>query len=231
MRLSTFAIKTQIMLLYIILLAIGPFILNLVMHILYPDFLQLNHDINHNLAKAFVKGVMSIIIDLPILYHCAFRKPGTRWLLFSILFFIFSLFELILPLLGSAYFVFIDNKDFMGLLSEALIKQHIIYFPDQIKSVISTIIISNFLFSFAFILLIFFLFQLMKRNNLLQYRKTLKSDSSKKAYHNFKSVKNREDLKTVYRDLKKENPDIRKFLRFKYRQKSKKLKQLSSVTN
>lgn len=167
-----------------------------------------------------------LIIGLPILYYCAFKKHGTRWLTFSIWCvapFLLMWTPVLIIYIGCILGLNFDSfrHVFFEVLSSRIC---VVGNEDNWVSFFITKIICEIL---TFIVAIFMLrceISLLKRNNISQYKETLKSNTYKQAYDLIDSATDHKQLQAIYCQLVCICPEINKFLKFKNNKKKQSLK-------
>jgi len=163
---------------------------------------------------------VSFLFGFPILYYCAFKKRGTRWLTLSIwgcvVIFAIGAIQMICSLI--AVYV-LGPKGFYTTCAEALRMAYPGLKQDGAFRFLNTIWFLYVIQLIVGIIMFRYEFVLRVRNNIYQYKATLTSKDNRHAYAQIDASTSKEELDNTYKRLQVEFPHISKFLRFKYRRK------------
>lgn len=169
---------------------------------------------------AFSSTFWGLIVGLPILYYCAFKKHGTRLLTISIWCSIpFLLIWAASLIISIGTIIGLNFDSYHQMFFEELSRKYVIYNEDNWFSFFITSTICEVLCSIIAVFILRYEISLRKRNNIFQYKGTLKCDTYKQAYDLIDSTTNHEQLQIIYSQLMSMLPEIKKFLEFKNNKK------------
>lgn len=206
--------KIKCHVIYLILAAIVcPMIFTFALVLSFPDITGEHH------VKSYLTAFFGYLIELPIVYFCAIKKSGTRWLTFAIWYYVISLALNILSITFVFLGVSIDPQGFIKKLTEGMLGQ----FPGlTLDKVLSFVVLKSFLnlilTGIGVVLLIYY-YVLRKRNNLRQFKETLYFATHRQAYALIDGARSERELEAAYDLGCREVPQIKKFLKIKYKRK------------
>jgi hypothetical protein len=138
-----------------------------------------------------------LLLELPILYYCAVECRETRWLSFTFW-------------LSTGLLVIIALPRICLFILGNLLKPSIFW---KVFLVIDSIAI------FLGLILLRYRLVLRSRNNIFQYKNSLKIREYRQAYVQINRAANLKELNAIFSQLQMEYPFINKFLKLKYKKK------------
>ncbi len=208
---------------YLILAAIVcPMIFTFALVMSFPDITGEHH------VKSYLTAFFGYLIELPIVYFCAIKKSGTRWLTFAIWYYVISLAINILSVTFVFLGVSIDPQGFIKKLTEGMLGQIPGLTLDKVVSFVVVKSLLNLILTGIGVLLLIYYYVLRKRNNLRQFKGSLHLAIHRQAYALIDGAQSERELNAAYDLGCREVPHLKKFLKIKY--KRKKLSVMSAVS-
>ncbi|NGX32238.1 MAG: hypothetical protein K1060chlam4_00279 [Candidatus Anoxychlamydiales bacterium] len=212
---------------FLIFLCLSPLFELVILEIFHSEMLELNKSLKMTYKETAFDGMLGLIFMFPILYHCVYKKKGTRWLTVSLWFSFLSFLSSTLSLL-LIFIIFIhaDNSFFQMVLDVVKDKAPLGSF-NQKTYLWMTIFICNCVIEFMLLNYILYGINIRNRNILFRYRRSLKSDDYKEAYVQIDSASNFQELKSIYSELIERFPEIKKLLNIRRKRKKKFIRPIS----
>lgn len=159
------------------------------------------------------RNLLVLIIDLPLLIYCAFKKRGTRYLTFSIWTYRLSL---VITVLFTLMLIF--SLAFPSNIPETL--QYT--FPSVTKETLLSLMKTQLIITISVYTLTLFTYlalaEYRKRNNAFLFENLITLQPYPDVFENLSQAESPSDLKLRFLQTKQEYPEIRNVLRMKYRE-------------
>lgn len=164
--------------------------------------------------------LVSILLEIPILYYCAFEKRGTAWLGFTFWVSIGSMAIFTLPPTLTLLFGFLSSPSkFSFYLVEAMKTK----FPEADINLIGlsfgSFLVLNLIVIFGELVLLRYRLAFRRRNTLFQYKNSLKNPEYRHSYAQIDRAGDLNELNTLFAQLQVEFPFNSRFLKLKYERK------------
>ncbi len=176
----------------------------------YPELLAHNSEFKKECVDEIWNGLWTLLLGLPIVYFCAYKKPGTRWLTLSVWTtiggFLLRLFSWVFILLVLA---------FLPPAREQIYSQFTSLSALRVTDIVISTAIS--------VLFLIYSLKLLRKNKTFQYQEAFKLPANRSVFARFKAVSSEQELKSLTTELKGQFPEISKMIRWKSRLRKKKL--------